>query len=175
MPNHIHIIWQMLNEHKKENVQRDFLKFVSQNSQNTEESKRRNSINKKYKKEEGGLMSNDLMIKGSSALININPVIDTPEKQDSSFNSDSSNEELKNVEFDRSKRPSGIVVETFTPKKGIEHNDFEQADLSAERRNANSDYMMINNEKNKAGPTSIDASVITSQCFLPLGISPCSF
>jgi putative transposase len=30
MPNHIHIIWQMINQHQKENVQRDFLKFTAQ-------------------------------------------------------------------------------------------------------------------------------------------------
>ena len=30
MPNHIHIIWQILENHKRENVQRDFLKFTSQ-------------------------------------------------------------------------------------------------------------------------------------------------
>lgn len=30
MPNHLHLIWQMLGEHKRENVQRDFLKFTSQ-------------------------------------------------------------------------------------------------------------------------------------------------
>ena len=30
MPNHIHIIWQIQGEHKRENVQRDFLKFTAQ-------------------------------------------------------------------------------------------------------------------------------------------------
>lgn len=30
MPNHIHIIWQMCNNHKKSNVQRDFLKYTAQ-------------------------------------------------------------------------------------------------------------------------------------------------
>jgi putative transposase len=30
MSNHLHMIWQMLGEHKRENVQRDFLKFTSQ-------------------------------------------------------------------------------------------------------------------------------------------------
>src|SRR6478735_1723909 len=30
MQNHIHLIWQMLNNHKRENVQRDFLKFTAQ-------------------------------------------------------------------------------------------------------------------------------------------------
>ena len=30
MPNHIHIIWQIQAEHKRENVQRDFLKFTAQ-------------------------------------------------------------------------------------------------------------------------------------------------
>lgn len=30
MPNHLHMIWQMLGEHKREDVQRDFLKFTSQ-------------------------------------------------------------------------------------------------------------------------------------------------
>ncbi len=30
MPNHIHILWKMQGGHKKENVQRDFLKFTSQ-------------------------------------------------------------------------------------------------------------------------------------------------
>lgn len=30
MPNHIHIIWQIQVGHKRENVQRDFLKFTSQ-------------------------------------------------------------------------------------------------------------------------------------------------
>jgi len=30
MPNHIHLIWQMQPGHKRENVQRDFLKFTSQ-------------------------------------------------------------------------------------------------------------------------------------------------
>jgi REP element-mobilizing transposase RayT len=30
MPNHIHIIWQMVNNHRKEDVQRDFLKFAAQ-------------------------------------------------------------------------------------------------------------------------------------------------
>ena len=30
MPNHIHIIWQISNEHKKEEIQRDFLKYTSQ-------------------------------------------------------------------------------------------------------------------------------------------------
>ena len=33
MPNHIHIIWQICEEHKLENVQRDFLKFTSQQIQ----------------------------------------------------------------------------------------------------------------------------------------------
>ena len=31
MQNHIHLIWQMLGVHKRENVQRDFLKFTAQN------------------------------------------------------------------------------------------------------------------------------------------------
>ena len=31
MPNHIHLIWQIQAGHKRENVQRDFLKFTSQN------------------------------------------------------------------------------------------------------------------------------------------------
>ena len=30
MPNHIHIIWQVQGGHKRENLQRDFLKFTSQ-------------------------------------------------------------------------------------------------------------------------------------------------
>jgi len=30
MPNHIHIIWQIQGEPKRENVQRDFLKFTAQ-------------------------------------------------------------------------------------------------------------------------------------------------
>src|SRR6476620_1060379 len=30
MNNHIHLIWQMLGDHKAEEVQRDFLKFTSQ-------------------------------------------------------------------------------------------------------------------------------------------------
>ena len=30
MPNHIHLIWQIQGGHKKENVQRDFLKFTAQ-------------------------------------------------------------------------------------------------------------------------------------------------
>lgn len=30
MPNHLHMIWQMLGEHKREAVHRDFLKFTSQ-------------------------------------------------------------------------------------------------------------------------------------------------
>ena len=30
MPNHIHIIWRMNENHKRENVQRDFLKFTGQ-------------------------------------------------------------------------------------------------------------------------------------------------
>jgi REP element-mobilizing transposase RayT len=30
MQNHIHIIWQMLGDHKAEDVQRDFLRFTSQ-------------------------------------------------------------------------------------------------------------------------------------------------
>ena len=30
MPNHMHLIWQMMEEHKREDVQRDFLKFTSQ-------------------------------------------------------------------------------------------------------------------------------------------------
>jgi len=30
MPNHLHMIWQMLGEHRREDVQRDFLKFTSQ-------------------------------------------------------------------------------------------------------------------------------------------------
>lgn len=30
MPNHIHIVWQMKNNHQKEDVQRDFLKFTAQ-------------------------------------------------------------------------------------------------------------------------------------------------
>ena len=30
MPNHIHIIWQIQGGHKRENVQRDFLKFTAQ-------------------------------------------------------------------------------------------------------------------------------------------------
>ncbi len=30
MPNHIHLIWQIQPGHKRENVQRDFLKFTSQ-------------------------------------------------------------------------------------------------------------------------------------------------
>jgi putative transposase len=30
MPNHIHIIWQILEPHKNENVQRDFLKYTAQ-------------------------------------------------------------------------------------------------------------------------------------------------
>ncbi len=33
MPNHIHLIWQVREEHKLENVQRDFLKFTSQQIQ----------------------------------------------------------------------------------------------------------------------------------------------
>ena len=34
MQNHIHLIWQMLNNHKRENVQRDFLKFTAQKIKN---------------------------------------------------------------------------------------------------------------------------------------------
>ena len=30
MPNHIHLIWQISGDHKKENVQRDFLKYTAQ-------------------------------------------------------------------------------------------------------------------------------------------------
>ena len=30
MPNHIHLIWRITNEHKREHVQRDFLKFTGQ-------------------------------------------------------------------------------------------------------------------------------------------------
>ena len=30
MSNHIHLIWQLQSGHKKENVQRDFLKYTSQ-------------------------------------------------------------------------------------------------------------------------------------------------
>ena len=30
MPNHIHLLWQILNIHKRESVQRDFLKFTGQ-------------------------------------------------------------------------------------------------------------------------------------------------
>ena len=30
MPNHIHIIWEIQGGHKRENVQRDFLKFTAQ-------------------------------------------------------------------------------------------------------------------------------------------------
>ncbi len=30
MPNHIHLIWQILEPHKKEDVQRDFLKYTAQ-------------------------------------------------------------------------------------------------------------------------------------------------
>jgi Transposase and inactivated derivatives len=30
MPNHIHLIWQMCGDHKRENVQRDFLKYTAQ-------------------------------------------------------------------------------------------------------------------------------------------------
>ncbi len=30
MPNHLHLLWQMCGSHKKENVQRDFLKFTGQ-------------------------------------------------------------------------------------------------------------------------------------------------
>jgi putative transposase len=30
MPNHIHLIWQIAEGHKRENVQRDFLKFTAQ-------------------------------------------------------------------------------------------------------------------------------------------------
>jgi putative transposase len=30
MSNHLHMIWQMLGEHKREDVQRDFLKYTSQ-------------------------------------------------------------------------------------------------------------------------------------------------
>ena len=30
MPNHLHIIWQLQADHKRENVQRDFLKFTAQ-------------------------------------------------------------------------------------------------------------------------------------------------
>ena len=33
MPNHIHIIWQVQKEHKLKNVQRDFMKFTSQQIQ----------------------------------------------------------------------------------------------------------------------------------------------
>jgi REP element-mobilizing transposase RayT len=33
MPNHIHLIWQILEDHKREDVQRDFLKFTSQQIQ----------------------------------------------------------------------------------------------------------------------------------------------
>jgi len=30
MPNHIHLIWQIAQGHKRENVQRDFLKYIAQ-------------------------------------------------------------------------------------------------------------------------------------------------
>lgn len=30
MPTHLHMVWQMIGDHKRENVQRDFLKFTSQ-------------------------------------------------------------------------------------------------------------------------------------------------
>lgn len=30
MPNHIHLVWKIVEPHKKENVQRDFLKYTSQ-------------------------------------------------------------------------------------------------------------------------------------------------
>jgi putative transposase len=30
MPNHLHLIWQMVGNHKREDVQRDFLKFTGQ-------------------------------------------------------------------------------------------------------------------------------------------------
>ena len=30
MPNHIHIIWEILAPHKTENIQRDFLKYTAQ-------------------------------------------------------------------------------------------------------------------------------------------------
>jgi putative transposase len=30
MPNHIHLIWRITEDHKRENVQRDFLKFTAQ-------------------------------------------------------------------------------------------------------------------------------------------------
>ena len=30
MSNHLHLIWQVQEGHKRENVQRDFLKFISQ-------------------------------------------------------------------------------------------------------------------------------------------------
>ena len=30
MPNHLHLIWQIMGDHKREDVQRDFLKFTSQ-------------------------------------------------------------------------------------------------------------------------------------------------
>ena len=30
MPNHIHLIWQIVTPHKKEEVQRDFLKYTAQ-------------------------------------------------------------------------------------------------------------------------------------------------
>ena len=30
MPNHLHLIWQIMGEHKREDVQRDFLKYTAQ-------------------------------------------------------------------------------------------------------------------------------------------------
>lgn len=125
----------------------DKLKLASQNSQKTEDNKRRNSINKKYKKNEDGLIDTEITIKGSSSIININPVIDTPEKEDTSFDSDTSSEEDKELGFDRNKRPSDIQIEGFTPKKAIEHNNFGEADKTIEKRVKGDDYMMINNEK----------------------------
>jgi REP element-mobilizing transposase RayT len=45
MPNHFHLIWQVLGDHKRKDVQRDFLKFTSQ------------QILKKLQKEKSPLLS----------------------------------------------------------------------------------------------------------------------
>ncbi len=47
MSNHFHLIWQMMGEHKKANVQRDFLKYTSQQilkAMKTEKSKLLNEL-----------------------------------------------------------------------------------------------------------------------------------
>jgi putative transposase len=49
MSNHLHLIWQMLGEHKREDVQRDFLKFTSQQIL-------------KYLRNEQAALQNDLLV-----------------------------------------------------------------------------------------------------------------